>query len=357
MRILQYLFLIAVLLLFGGAVFILTENPEFNLRTSKQWTFSSQSTAEILAEPRYWDLFMDWPSAQPVTASQHRLQGLFFNHQTAEHPSGLYLCAPSTPQQVWAKAVIDQATTDYRWHIDRLPHGQVRVTLSAQGRVSFQTRFLAFFNGGVQAFVRQKLANSVSQLQKTLYREWGRFSLQKGAFVRFNPQQGLARTVHCSQIVAPQAIHQTVARLRLLQKNNRLALVAPYCLRWGTAAPRQAKLTVGLPLAKVVFPSEPSDVHAFQIPAFFAYRVRMQGHYRFMNNALRQAQQQAQAAGYYPNRNVQPIFMLQRDAQQSAQPSTWITDVYWPVYPKSRPRISMPTPTVVADSTAVGSSL
>jgi len=351
MRIVQYLFLIAVLLLFGGAVFILTENPSFDLECSRQWKCSSQSTAEILSEPRYWDLFMDWPSAQPETASQSRLQGLFFNHQTAEHPSGLYLCAPSTPQRVWAKAVIDQATTDYQWHITALPKGMVRVTLRAQGKVSFQTRFLAFFNGGVQAFVREKLNNSVAQLQQTLYREWGRFRVQKGAFVKFNAQQGLARTVRVPKGEWPKAIQQTVIRLRQLQKNNRLKATAPYCLRLGLTS-NDLKCTVGIPMSKPVYPSDPSDVHAFQIPAFFAYRVRMQGHYRFISNALRNAQQQAQAEGYYPNRNTQPILMLQRDAQQSARPSSWITDVYWPVYPKSRPRVAPAMPTTVADSTS-----
>ncbi|OYU82979.1 MAG: hypothetical protein CFE24_13310 [Flavobacterium sp. BFFFF2] len=355
MRILQYLFLIVMLLLLGAIAFILTEDPNYNIQKTRVVPYKAVVAQEFISELNYWNLFMDWPSAKPENKSQQTLQGLFFDHNTQEHPSGLFRLKVRSAQDVSGKVVLDNQSMYYKWHITPTKTGQALVRLRAHGEVSFQTRFLAFFNGGVKLFVEEKLTQSLENLDRTIRQEWVTAQYKTEGFVHFKMQHGLAKKWASSPAHFNKNLQLLKIQMVHLFQKNKIPQYANPILRYDVLDKNQrlVRFTVGVPTIKQVFVADESDVCSYSIPHFTAIKVRLTGYYDHIEKAMNKAKAFAEKEHYYPNTTYAPLVVFRRDVNTEIHPSRWVTDVYWPVYPKHIYRAAAPLPSVVTDSTAV----
>lgn len=198
MKIIKYLFLIAVLLFVGLTVFISTQSASFNISKSK-----------IIKTPRseiynYVNDFKNWNN---IISIRDTLQKPIFTQKTKtkaatitfnDFESRSIYTTTSTLQNVRINQskIYNGAKSKINWSFkDTL--GGTKITLKNEGFVDFETKVRAFFSGGIASKIGNELELNLENLNKKLHFELDSYEIKINGIVTQDSIFCVKRTISC----------------------------------------------------------------------------------------------------------------------------------------------------------------
>ena len=198
MKIIKYLFLIALLLTIGLSVFVSTQSAQFEIERSKIIKTPRTAIYNYVHNLNNWDSFIaagDTLKKGTVTSllagKSAKITYLYKNNKTAYQT-----IATSINQSIALLKVTNGAKSVVTW-VFKDTLGGTKVTVKSKGSVDFETKINSFFKGGVATIAGNETEFNLENLNKILHLEIDSFAITLNEIVTQDSTLYVKRDLTC----------------------------------------------------------------------------------------------------------------------------------------------------------------
>lgn len=353
MKIINYIFLLFLLALVAATVHVSTQKNEFDLRESYFIHAPKTQVYSFLNDCRNWQTYSYWKQTDPsqtFTFPANTIGAGGYCEWEGSDESGKLITTKSLAnQKIIQKLRINDNGASFSWTLKDSLKGTVLIW-HYTGAVDFKTKVDYVFEGGIRQGIQRAMKATLAKLDRTILYELNtvRVDLQgvtkkKGCFY-------LGESINCKTALVQKNIRILLPRmLRFFNKNKLNATGEPFVIYHAYDYPKgYSKISVCLPIKDSIFTSPGSQITSGVLEPFSCYITRLKGDYMHLAGARKKTRNYLEKNHIQENLAVPPIEVYTKNSSQIANPSKWVTDLYFPIKPIQR----VISPVLVPDSTA-----
>ncbi|SHF66716.1 GyrI-like small molecule binding domain-containing protein [Flavobacterium fontis] len=353
MKILRYLFFIALLFLLGTAVFVATQKPSYSVTKSLYIKNKRAVVFDYVNDLRNWETFAAWIVEHQGTQFKYPESSSGKNAHaewTGSRDGNLKTLEYKDAELLRYVSDENGQLTHYTWQFkDTL--GGTKVQLTAKGTLDFNSKIKAFFQGGVQSSMGNLYERTLVGLEKSISRELKTFQVKVMGLVNQPRVFYLKQFVRCKAKNLTRSIKTTLPKMQWFFKKNAVQTTGkPFIIyhKWDKEA-RVVDYSVCIPVKDTIAIEEGSDIAFGVLPPFKALRVQLKGDYSHLQKAWNKGIQYINTKKWARLTHLNVIEIYRKNGEDTPHPSQWMTEVYLPVQPTAtrQPR------TVIQDTVAV----
>jgi len=337
MKILKYLFLLLLLLSFGGSVFIATQKSDFNMINSIVIKTPKTAVYNYLNDNKnYKDWFVfDGESIELEYSKNTSGVGSYFSWSGSEGEGKTTVLSAKENDSIVQKTVVDGALSETIWKLkDTI--GGTKVICISKGEMSFSNKLQSFLNGGVYKVIVRKLELSLKNLNRSLDYELNTYSVaskgvvyKKGCyFLKHTINTKLARLNYNVKILIPYLIN--------FSNQNQIAISGkPFVIYNSIDENKEiSNISVCLPIKKRIFTSSGSDIICSELVGYTSVKTILNGDYSHRKTAWKKAKDFINKNRETEERAIPLLEVYNKSAIDGLSPSKWQTTLYTAVQPK-----------------------
>lgn len=353
MKIIKYLFLLALLGFIAFSVHVSTQKNEFDVRQSQFINAPKSQVYNYLNDCRNWQTFSYWKQADPslvysFPSNTIGVSGYCMWEGSSE--SGKLLTTKSIENKtIVQKLQINEKAAEFSWTLKDSLKGTV-LTWHYIGAVSFNTKVTYALHGGVQQSISMAMQKTLLNLSQTIRKELQTYSVTLKGITKKKGCFYLRELINCKTIQVQKNIRILVPRmLRFFQKNKLRATGAPFVIYHAYDYPKGfSKISVCLPIKDSIFTSPGSQITSGVLESFTCYKTNLKGDYSHLSDARKKTRSYFEKNHISENTAVPMLEVYTKSSTQIANPSRWMTELYFPV----KPVATVLSPVIAQDSTA-----
>jgi len=299
MKIINYIFLLVLLALLAATVHISTQKNEFNV-TQSQFIKAPKSQVYLyLNDCRNWQTFSYWKQTDPSQTfsfpSNTIGTGGYCAWEGSNESGKMIITNCIENQKIVQKIQVNGRAIKATWTLKDSLNGTV-VQWQYAGAVNFKSKVSYALHGGVSAI----------------------------------------------RILLPRM-------LRFYEKNKLKATGAPFVIYHAYDYPKgYSKISVCLPIKDSVFTSPGSQITGGKLEPFTCYTTTVKGDYQHLLAARKKTRAYFEKNHIIENTAVPMLEVYTKSSSQIANPSQWVTELYFPI----KPMASVIAPPPAVDSVA-----
>ena len=340
MRILKYISLLLLLFFIGLSVFVSTQNAKYNVTRSKVIKNPRSVVFNYLNDFRNWETFVDWiKDDNSVKFNYPELTmgiGASCSWKSDATTGSLKTYLITENESISQKMIRNDEVSLISWKLkDTI--GGTKVTYSGKGKLDFKSKVMAFFKGGINAFIGNSYEKSLDNLNKTLDYEINTYKINVNGVVNRPGGFYLKQFMHCKQKDVDRFIKILVPRMEhFFEKNKILASGKPFIIYHKYDRTNDdVGFSVCMPVKDSIHISPGSDIESSELPKYTSLKTTLVGDYSHTQIAWKKAFNYILDHNLERNRSGQVIEVYVKGRNDSKSPSKWITEIYVPVYPKA----------------------
>src|SRR5690606_31530168 len=169
MRLIKYVFLLLILMLFASTVFIATQKGTYEVERSIIIKSSQQAVFNYLADYRNWDQWVPWQDASTKTKYPQKTQGIGSYYMWSSDTGDgmvrtLYLRENDSIVQ---RVTNGNNKSVYYWSLKDTVGG-TKITWRARGELAFMDKIDATLQGGAVTIVGNSFEKGLSKIDNNL---------------------------------------------------------------------------------------------------------------------------------------------------------------------------------------------
>ena len=352
MKIIKYLFLIALLLSIGLSVFVSTQSAQFKIVKSKLIKTPRAEIYNYVQDFNNWDAFIDTNNEIKKGATNKQIAPNLRSITIESTTSKTVFKTISTlkNQSIHQLKVADGASSSYNWFFkDTL--GGTKVTLKNEGVVDFKTKINAFFKGGLTALIGNEAEFTLDNLNKILHLELDRFDIKVNGIVTQDSTYFVKREITCYEKDIEKNVKIILPQLQKFCTDQKVASVHKSFIGVEKKNPTNTiiKLSIFISVQDTVKTS-PRGVYSFGLlDKFSCFKATLTGNYSHINKL--KATVFAETAKSNININLnKSYFEIYKIADfETKSKSTCVTEILIPLAPEKPKYIRVKRP--VGDTT------
>ncbi len=336
MKVLKYLLLLILLLIFGLTVFIATQKGTYSITRTKLISASPTTVFNYVNDLHNWENFyalkmenkslrMSFPG--PTIG---RGGAMFWRDQD---DTGYIKTTASNP----TKSIVQTCEyegNDAKLHwtfIDSV--GQTKATLRIDGEMNFKFKVYATFTGGAEKILAGLAERSLDNLESSLDKEMNVFKAEITGIVTGPSGFYLGQRIRSKSSNVALNLRIMVPKLvRFFTKNNIPITGKPFVIYHSTDVVDQiVDMTVCMPMVNEIFIKSPSDVVSGKLEPFTAVKTMVTGDYSHLENGWQNSREYLKKNNIAPSAALPKIERYVRGADETRRPSEWITELFMPV--------------------------
>jgi len=345
MKILKYLFLLALLSLVALTVFVATQKGIFSVERSKVINSPKATVYNYVNDFRNYEDFESWSAEDPTIQ-------FTFPNKTAGNGASFYWAGDEGQgnaitlkavegESIHQKMKYDGTEADVNWTFKDTLAGKTKVTWKAKGTMSFLFKIYTALNGGSDKVIGTIYEKSLVNIDKNLDYETKTYAIKVNGVVKKTETAYIKQTFTSeipkinknARIVIPKLIH--------FSETNGLSTIGKPFIIYHTydTAKGLAKISICLPINKEILTSAGSDILAGKLNGFEAVKTTLTGDYTHLNEAI------AKTTAYINKEKLTPelawshLEILAISKLDVKSPSKLMTEIYFPIIPKIVPVI------------------
>ncbi|MCV9926204.1 transcriptional regulator [Flavobacterium sp. LS1R49] len=342
MRILKYIFLLLLLSLVSLTVFVATQKGDFIVERSKVIKTQRVPLFNFVNDYRNWEDFGSWvvedPTMKVVYPANTSGLNSSFSWQGNDGGGNMKTTAITDTQTISQKMDFDGTTADVSW-VFKDTLGGTKVTWKSKGTMSFAFKIYSALNGGADKVIGTMYEKSLANLDKILVYETNTFDIKVDGVVKkletFYINQSftseIAKIAKNVRVVVPQLI--AFCEANGIETNGKpFVIYHTYDTTSGLA-----KISICIPIKKEIFTSSGSDILTGKLEPFEAVKTTLKGDYSHTKQAVEKS------TAYINNQKISPdltwshLEIYTVGKSEIANPSKWVTEIYYPIKPKAVP--------------------
>lgn len=333
MKILKYLFLLVLLLSFGGTVFIATQKSNFNLVKSIVIKSNKTSIYNYLNDTRNykdWFIFDKNNSTVELNYSEKSFGvGSFFSWTGSEGKGKTTIYFTSENDSIIQKTNLDGKFSETVWKLkDTI--GGTKVTCISKGEMSFLNKLNFFFTGGINKTIERKIEQSLTNLNRSLDYELNTYSINsKGVvfkkacyYIKHTINTKFSRLNYNIKIIIPYLINFS-------NQNNIILSGKPFIIYNSIDEDKEiTNISVCLPIKRRILTSSGSDIICSELEGYNAFKTNLNGDYSHRKTAWKKAKESITKNNENIEKSIPLLEIYNKSFIDGLSPSKWQTTIY-----------------------------
>lgn len=348
MKILKYLFLLALLSLVALTVFVATQKGDFTVERSKVINSPRAVVYSYINDFRNYEDFESWavedPAMKMTFPQKTSGNGASFFWEGTEGKGSAITLKTKDGESIEQKLKQEGTEAVINWTLKDTLNGKTKVTWKGKGTMSFMFKIYAALHGGSDRVIGTIYEKSLANIDKNLDYETKTYAIKVNGVVKKTETPYIKQTFTSeiqkinknARIVIPKLLHFS-------ETNNLSANGKPFIIyhTYDTAS-GLAKISICLPINKEISISSGSDILSGKLNSFDAVKTTLTGDYSHTNEAI------AKTTAFINNEKIIPelswshLEILTISKLDVKSPSKLMTEIYFPIKPKEVPVIKAP---------------
>lgn len=341
MKILKYLFLLALLSLVALTVFVATQKGVFTVERSKVINSPRTTVYNYINDFRNYEDFESWAledSSIKMTFPNKTIgNGATFYWTGSDEVSGNSITLKTKDgESINQKMKYDGTEADVNWTLKDTLAGKTKLTWKAKGTMSFLFKIYTALHGGSDKVIGTIYEKSLVNIDKNLDYETKTYAIKVNGVVRKTETPYIKQTFTSeiqkvnknARVVIPKLIH--------FSETNGLSTNGKPFIIYHTydTAKGLAKISICLPINKEISISSGSDILSGTLNEFEGVKTTLTGDYSHTPEAI------AKTTAYINNQKIMPdlgwshLEILTVSKLDVKSPSKLMTEIYFPTKPK-----------------------
>lgn len=339
MKILKYLLLLFFLFLIGLTVFVTTQKGEYDIVRSEIISKSKPVVFSYISDYRNWETFGTWtedfPDIKINYPSKTTGKGAFITWKSLENNGYAKTITIKENDSISQKIVWNDMNSKLYWTLkDTL--GKTKVSIRTKGQMDLKTKIYAFFNGGINSVFGDVIEKNLKSLNHTLNFELDSYKVKVNGIVNVPKRFYISQSINSIDDKVLKNIKVMIPNLQhFFDKNNMISIGKPFVIyNHQNLEAKTTNLSICLAVRDSVFMTEGSDMGSGKLEAMSAVKVTLTGDYSHMNVAKRKALEYINKNQLKQDASLKTFEVYIKTIHDIKNPSKWITEVYFPIYPK-----------------------
>ena len=347
MRIIKYLFLLALLSLVALSIFIATQKGEFNIERSKIINSSKSSVYNYINDYQNWEDFGSWMTDDPeikITYAEKTFgPGASYKWEGNDGNGEMKTLFVKENDSISQKMVFNESTSSVNWSFkDTI--GGTKVTWRTKGKMGFLFKIYAALKGGPDKIIGDMYEKSLDNLDKALDYEINTYSIKENGLVKRPTVYYLGQTLTCEIGKVSKNAKIVIPQITTFCEENSIEINGKPFIIYHTVdlIKKITKVTISLPIAKEIFISPGSDISSGKLEANEAVKTTLNGDYSHIQKAIDKANAYLNAKQLKADPSIAYIQSFVSDKNEVKNASKWVTEIYIPLLAVATPAPIVP---------------
>ncbi|WP_264553981.1 SRPBCC family protein [Flavobacterium sp. N2038] len=353
MKILKYLFLLALLSLVALTVFVATQKGIFSVERSKVINSPRATVYNYVNDFRNYEDFESWaledPSIQMTYPNKTSGNGASFYWTGNQGTGNAITLKTKEGESIHQKMKYDGTEADVNWTFKDTLGGKTKVTWKAKGTMSFLFKIYTALNGGSDNIIGTIYEKTLVNIDKNLDYETKTFAVKVDGVVQKNETAYIKQTFTSEIQKVNKNARIVIPKLIQFSETNGLSITGKPFVIYHTydTTTGLAKISICLPINKEISTSSGSDILAGKLNGFDAVKTTLTGDYSHTNEAITKTKAYINNEKIIPDLSWSHLEILTVSKLDVKSPSKLVTEVYFPIKPKVVPATTVPVGTPV----------
>ncbi|MRX38086.1 transcriptional regulator [Flavobacterium sp. LC2016-23] len=357
MKILKYLFLLALLSLVALTVFVATQKGDFSIERSKVINSPRTTVYNYVNDFRNFEDFESWSVEDPAMKMSFPAKtignGASFSWEGTEGIGKSVTLQTKDGESIHQKMTFNGTEADVNWTFKDTLAGKTKVTWKAKGTMSFMFKIYTALNGGSDNVIGTVYEKSLANIDKNLDYETKTYAIKVNGVVKKTETPYIRQTFTSeiqkinknARVVIPKLIH--------FSETNGLSTTGKPFIIYHTYDTTNglAKISICLPINKDISISAGSDILSGKLNGFEAVKTTLTGDYTHTAEAISKTTAFINREKIVPDLSWSHLEILTISKLDTKSQSKLMTEIYFPVKPKAVPVVDVPVYTPQTETT------
>lgn len=336
MRILKYLFLLLLLVLFASMVYVSTLKGDFDVKTTAIIKSPKTTLFNYVNDYRNWETFVSWKKEDVNTKFYYPKNTVGSGGSCSWKSSGgegdMKTTALKDNEFINQKINFDGSESSSTWTFKDTLDG-TKITWRTKGTMSFKFKMFSLFQGGAAREFQSMQEKTLANLDKTLVYEINTYKVKVDGVAKKSGTFYLKQTITSKISKIPYNLRIMIPQMTRFFSKNHLTMYGKPFVIYHTYDTTQgiSKLSVCIPIKDEVFISEGSDISSGLLYPFQAVKTTLTGDYSHTQEAWNKTREYIKKNNLTENTEGTHIEIYSTNMVQIANPSQWITEIYVPI--------------------------
>ncbi len=350
MKIIKYITLLFLLLLLAFVVFVGTQPATYNISMSKEIHTKPETIFNFVTDYSNWN---DW---QKFDDSEN------LKFKISENPLGVNAFVKWDDMLLQTKYLSEKSDSLVQNYVDGKNKQSIHwkfkpsnkgtdVVINIRGGLTFKEKIFSVLNGGITAYIRPLLEESLNSIDNYLVNELGTYEVKVKGIINHPETNYLERRDSCLSKDFIKKSNLLLQSMKTFIKNNDIiTLGKPFVIFHTEPTKKSMTYSICVPVREEILTTPESQIKGNKFESYLAVKSVLKGNYSHMKNAWIKNREFIRKMKFTEDVNNIYMGVYKTSIADTKQPSKWITEIHIPIVKKK------PKPKIKRDTTKINTS-
>lgn len=340
MKFLKYIFLIILLIIVAGAIYVATLDSNYDVNRSHVINAPAEVVYSQVNDFKNWPSWSPWLSQDPEAnlnfGDKSSGEGAAYSWSGNVVGEGNMETVKVIPNDSIGQKITFikpwESESDIYWNFKPTGEG-TEVTWGMKGTSSFMEKAFMAFNGGMDKMIGPDYEKGLANLDSVVQVAMKKYSVTVNGITTHGGGYYLYNTTSCKIDEIPDKMAEMMPQVGMyVQKNNIPMAGAPFTLYHKYDTENNAVIfSCSVPVTDRVITDANSGIQTGMLQPFTALKTTLKGNYDNLEEAWNAAMKYIADNGLKEVENNPYLEVYQTDPMTVVNPADWITEIYIPV--------------------------
>jgi len=339
MKIIKYLFLLALLSLVTLTIFITTQKGNFTVESSQIINSSKATVFNYVNDYKNWEKFSPWISSDPKInlsySSVSTGKGSSLSWDGANDTGDVQTLYTKSMDTIVQKLNFNGTISDVSWTFkDTL--GGTKTTWKSKGKLDFFQKMNVLFYGNTQNSNSKIYDKSLANLNKALDYENNTYDIKVNGVVKKIETFYLRQSFTSKISDINRNANIVFKKITTFCKQNKIFMNGKPFVIYHTYdfANDVAKVSFCIPIKEEILTSSGSDILSGKLKPFEGVKTTLTGNHTYNKKALDKSIEYFTTKNLIADPSFSHLEIYSIGKNETKIPSKWVTEIYYPIKPK-----------------------
>ena len=342
MKTLKYFFLLILIVIIGGAIYIATLDNSYEVTRTKIIKAPIEVVYNNVNDYKNWPSWNPWlekDTLAQINYSDNTFGKDAFYAWKSEHKDVGEGTITTTDSEAFKsinqhiKFVAPwESESDVYWTFKTVAEG-TEVTWGMKGEMSFGNKAFMAFKGGMDKMMGPDYEKGLDKLDAALQEDMKRFTINVNGFRTHSGGYYIYKTGSCKIDEFQSKMNEMMPQIDMyVEKNNISTAGSAFSLYHKLDMENDAIIfSCAIPVTEKVITDVESGLLTGMLKPFEAIKITLQGDYKNIEAAWAEGLKYIKASNFEEDQNIPPLEAYPTNPVFVPNPADWITEIYIPV--------------------------
>ncbi len=345
MKTLKYLFLLLLVAIIGGAIYISTLPSDFDVTRSRTINAPAEVIFDEVNDLKNWEAWNAWKEEDPsilITHGESTIGAGGHYTWTSDQGNGkMTTIAATSPESIEQEMQFeDLSPSKVSWSFEPTDKG-TNVTWSIKGEQNFMLKAFSLVMGSMEDNIGPSYERGLEMLDSVVMNSMEAYEVKVNGISEYGGGYYLYRSTSATASNISQVMAQQYGGIMAFMQQHGIKQTGmPFTIYHSMQPNGNVIMSNAIPVRERIVITGDQDVLCGFQPATAAVKVTLKGNYTHLGEAWQQANTYLSENQLTQLSDIDPFEIYTTDPGDRPNPADWLTEVYIPIENKVSTNIS-----------------